>query len=84
MFKIIIDFIKSLIAKEPARLVGYGSAAAVAVALKAAELAGVILPADVIAGISAIAAFVVTELIRRLVFAPATVEAMASDMESFA
>jgi hypothetical protein len=72
----VLDFIKSLIAKEPARLVAWASAAAVAAALKAADMAGVTLTPEVIAGVSAIAAFLATELIRRFVYAPATVEAM--------
>lgn len=73
----VIDFLKGLIAKEPTRLVAWTSAAAVAGALKLAEFAGVTLSAEIIAGISALAALVATELIRRFVYAPATVEKIA-------
>lgn len=77
MLDIIIDLIKSLIAKEPARLIGWGSAAAVAGALQLAKMLGVELPVEVVTGVGAIAGFIVAEIIRRFVFAPATVEAMA-------
>ena len=72
-----LDFIKGLIAKEPARLVGWGSTIAVAGALKAAELLGVTLSPDVLAAISVIAGFAISEAIRRFVFAPATVQKIA-------
>lgn len=70
----VINIIKELIAKEAARLVAYGSAAAIAGALALANLIGVQLTPDVIAGVGAIAAFIVTELIRRLVFSAASHE----------
>lgn len=82
MLELIVDFIKSLIAKEPARLIGYASMAATAGALKAAEMLGVTLTPEVIAGVAAIAGFIASELIRRFVFAPATVEAVVSDMSA--
>jgi len=74
-----LDFIKSLVAKEPARLVGWGSTLAVAGALKAAELIGVTLSADVLAAISVITGFVISELIRRFVFSPAKTEEIANN-----
>lgn len=74
-----IEFIKGVIAKEPARLVGYGSSLAVAGALKAAELLGVTIPPDVLAAISLLTGFVISEAIRRFVFAPATVQAKANE-----
>lgn len=74
-----LDFIRGVIAKEPARLVGWGSSLAVAGALKAAELLGVTIPADVLAGISLISGFVISELIRRFVFSPDTVQAIANE-----
>lgn len=73
-----LDFIKGLVSKEPARLVGYGSSLAVAGALKLAELLGVTVPADVLAGISLVTGFVISEAIRRFVFAPATVQKIAN------
>ena len=72
-----LDFIRSLVAKEPARLVGYGSSLAVAAALKAAALVGVELSPDVLAAISLLTGFVISEAIRRFVYAPATVQAIA-------
>lgn len=74
-----LDFIKGVIAKEPARLVGWGSTLAVAGALKAAELVGVTLSVDVLAAVSVIAGFVISELIRRFVYAPQTVQAIANE-----
>lgn len=73
-----IDFIRNIVAKEPARLVGYGSSLAVFAALKVAEAAGVTLTLDVQSAISLLAGFVIAELIRRFVYAPATVQAIAN------
>jgi hypothetical protein len=72
-----IEFIRNILAKEPARFVGYGSSLAVALALKLAENFGVILSADVLAAISLLTGFAISELIRRFVFAPATVQKTA-------
>lgn len=77
MFSAFLSLLKTLIAKEPARLVGYGSSLAVAGALKAAEAFGVTVPADVLAAISLAAGFVISELIRRFVYAPDTAQAIA-------
>lgn len=74
----LIDFVKGLIAREPARLVAWSSAIAVAGALKLAQLLGVEFNAEILAGVSAAAALLVTELIRRFVFSPATVDAIAA------
>lgn len=78
----IVDLVKGLIAKEPARLVGYGSSLAVAGALKVAELLGVTVPADVLAAISLITGFVISELIRRFVYSPATTQIIANSATS--
>lgn len=72
-----IDFIKGLLEKEAARLIAYSSAAAVALALKAAEMLGVELSAEILAGVGALAALIVTELIRRFVYSSATTQALA-------
>lgn len=72
-----IDFIKGLIAKSPARLIAWSSAAAVAGALKLAEMAGVELPPEVLTGVAALAALIATELIRRFVYSPNTTQAIA-------
>jgi hypothetical protein len=73
----IINIVKGLVAKEPTRLVAYASAAAIAGALKLGELLGVELTAEAVAGVGAIAALVVTEIIRRFVFSPETTQAIA-------
>lgn len=72
-----IEFIRNILAKEPARLVGYGSALAVALALKLAERIGIVLSADVLAAISLLSGLVISELIRRFVYPPATVQKIA-------
>lgn len=74
-----IDFVRNILKTEPARIVGYGSSAAVFVALQAAKAAGVTLTVDVQLAISTLAGFVIAELIRRFVYAPATVQAIANE-----
>lgn len=74
-----LQFIRDAIAKEPARIVGYGSSVAVFIALKAAAGLGVELSLDVQSAISLLAGLVIAELIRRFVFAPATVQAIANE-----
>lgn len=59
-------------------MVAYSSAIAVAGALKLAEILGVEFNAEILAGVSAAAALLVTELIRRFVFSPDTVEQIAA------
>ena len=77
VFNILLAYVKDLVAKSPARLVGYGSAIAVAGALKLADLLGVSLPTEVLDGVKAIAALVVIELIRRFVYSPNTTQNIA-------
>ena len=72
-----IDFLRNILKTEPARIVGYGSSAAVFVALQAAKAAGVELTVDVQLAISTLAGFVIAELIRRFVYSPATVQEIA-------
>lgn len=74
-----LEFIRNVLAKEPARFVGWGSTLAVALALKAAEQVGVVLSADILAAISVLTGFVISELIRRFVYAPQTVQAIANE-----
>lgn len=78
----LIDLAKRLIAKEPARLIGYGSAIAVAIALKIAERFGFTLDAEALTYVSAFGALVVTEFIRRFVYAPDTVASIAENAAS--
>lgn len=71
-----LSIIRSLIAREAARLIAGASAAAVAGALWLAGQAGVELSAEVVAGVAAIAGLIATELIRRFVYSEATVAAV--------
>lgn len=72
-----LDFLRQIILKEPARFIGWGSSAAVFVALQVAKQLGVELTVDVQLAISTIAGFVIAELIRRFVYSPATTQAIA-------
>lgn len=74
-----LEFIRNIIATEPARLVGYGSSIAVFLALQVAKALGVELTLDVQAAISTLAGFVIAELIRRFVFSPDTVQTIADN-----
>lgn len=73
----ILDLIKSLIAKSPTRLVGYGSIVAVAIATWIAAQLHITLPPELVLGIGGLGAAFVTELIRRLVYSPHTVQQLA-------
>lgn len=72
-----MGFIKTLVEKEAARLVAYASAATVALALKGAELAGVELTSEILAGIAGLTVVIVTELIRRFVYSQDTTQKIA-------
>lgn len=69
------DFIRDLLQSNPARFVAYGTTAAIWLAVKGSELIGVPIAADsdVALAVGTIAAFIVTEVIRRLVYSPKTV-----------
>lgn len=69
-----IDFIKGLLRKSPARVISYGGGAAVAGAVWLAGRAGVVLSVEAQASILAIATVVLTEAIRLFVYSPNTVE----------
>lgn len=73
----VIDFIKGLIAKEPARLIAWGSALAVTGAVALANALGVTLSDEILLGVSGLAALIITELIRRFVYSPDTTQAIA-------
>lgn len=68
------DLILSWIQSNPVRLVSYATAAAVWAVVKVSELAGSPLApdSDVALAAATIVGFVVTELIRRLVYSPKT------------
>lgn len=75
--KFIIDLIKAYLVKEPTRVVAYAVAIATAGALKLAEILGVTLTSEFLVGLAAVVTFVATEVIRKLVYAPDTVQAIA-------
>lgn len=75
----IVEFLKGLLAREPARFVSYGSAAAVWAVVQLAGLLGVLVPDNVLLAVGTIATFVLTEAIRRLVYSPATVAAIRGE-----
>lgn len=68
------DFIKSLLQSNPVRFVSYATAATVWAVVKLSELAGVpVAPdSDVALAAATIVGFIVTEVIRRLVYSPKT------------
>jgi hypothetical protein len=70
-----IEFIKTLLRSNPVRFVSYATAASVWLVVKGSELAGVPLAADsdVALAVATIVGFLVTEIIRRLVYSPKTV-----------
>lgn len=72
-----LEFVRNLVRSEATRVVSYASAIAVAGTLKVAELAGVTLTAEVLAGVTAITVLVVTELIRRFVYSSDTTQKIA-------
>lgn len=76
---VIIEFLKEQFRKEPARYIAYGSAAAIAGVVKLSELLGSPLSADsnVALAVGTIATFIITEVARRFVYSPATVEVIA-------
>lgn len=65
--KALLDFVRGVIAKEPARFTAYAVAGATAAALKLAELAGIKLGPETLAAVAAIATIVATEAIRLFV-----------------
>lgn len=74
------DFIKGLLQANPVRFVSYATAAAVWLVVKGSELAGVPLAADsdVALAVATIVGFLVTEIIRRLVYSPKTTAEIVS------
>lgn len=68
-----IDFLKDLLRKSPARVIAYGGAAAVTGSLWLAKQLGVTLTPEVQGAILGLATFILTELIRRVAYSPNTV-----------
>lgn len=68
-----MDFIRGLLQKEPARFIAYGAAAAVWAVTRLGTVVGVEVPDEVTLAVATVATFVLTEVIRRLVYSPAAV-----------
>jgi hypothetical protein len=81
-FSPIIDFVKDVIRTNPTRLVAYAVAGTTAVVVWAANRMGVVIPDAVIASLGVMVTFLTTELIRKLVYSPASVEVIAANSAS--
>lgn len=68
-----LDLIRGLLQREPARVVAYGAAGAVWAVTRLGTVVGVEVPDEVTLAVATIVTFVLTELIRRLVYSPASV-----------
>ena len=68
-----IDFIRGLLQREPARFVAYGAAAAVWGVTRLGTLVSVEVPDEITLAVATVATFVLTEVIRRLVYSPSAV-----------
>lgn len=68
-----LDFIKGLLQREPARFVAYGAAAAVWAVSRLGVSLGVSIPDEIILAVATVVTFVLTEVIRRLVYSPSAV-----------
>jgi hypothetical protein len=77
-FETLIAFLRAQLRAEPARFVAYGVAAAVWGVTRLGIVAGVTVPDDVTLAVSTIVTFLLTEIIRRLVFSPATVDTLVN------
>ena len=78
----ILDFARSLVAKSPARLIGYGSAVAIALASFVAAKMGVTVSADNLVLIGAVGAAIMGEAIRRFVYSPNTVAVLVTGQDT--
>lgn len=74
----LIDIVRLYVGREPARLVAYSVIGATWAVAKGAALAHVAVPDDVTLAVTTVVTFLATELIRRFVYAPATVAAMGT------
>jgi hypothetical protein len=68
-----LELIKGLLQREPARLVAYGAAGAVWAVTRLGAYAGVEVPDEITLAVATIVTFVLTEVIRRLVYSPSAV-----------
>lgn len=80
MLDIVLNYVKGLLQREPARLVAYGAAAAVWAVTRLGTYVGVEVPDEVTLAVATVATFVLTELIRKLVYSPANVAEIVAQM----
>ena len=78
----IVDYIKGWLRSEPARFIAYGSAAAVWAVTRVGVLAGVEVPDVVTLAVATVATFVLTEVIRRLVWSQESVDRIRAAQDS--
>ena len=74
------DFIREMLQANPTRFVAYGTTAAIWLVVKGSEALGSPIAPDseVALAVGTIAAFIVTEVIRRLVYSPKTTAEIVS------
>lgn len=77
-----LDFIRGLLQREPARVVAYGAAAAVWAVTRLGTQLGVEVPDEITLAIATVVTFVLTEVIRRLVYSPSTVAEIVAQTPS--
>jgi len=73
----LIEWVKSIVKREATRLVGYGSFAATTLAVMLAGRFGLVIPSEFLILIGGAGAWVVVELIRKLVYSEDTTQAIA-------
>ena len=76
---LILDLLRKFLEQEPARLIAWGGAGALLLARWALQQLGIEIPQEVADAITLIGGFLLIELIRRVVYAPATVEAIQNE-----
>lgn len=75
----LLDIVRGVLSREPARFVGWGSGLVVTAVLKLGSVVGVSIPDDVTIAVGLVATFGLTEVIRQVVYAPATVDNIVTD-----
>ena len=70
------DLLKKLLEQEPARLIAWGGAGLLFAARWLAAQVGIELPPAVVDALTVLGGFLLIELIRRIVYAPATVKGL--------
>jgi len=68
-----LDFIRGLLQREPARFVAYGAAAAVWAVTRLGTQLSIEVPDEITLAVATLVTFALTEIIRRLVYSPAAV-----------